>query len=234
MALSEREIARYARQLLLPALGEVGQERLKAARVRVVGAGAIAGPALLYLAGAGIGTILVDDAGAVGEGEQGAWIYPPSARSDPRSPLAVEAVRAANGLVEVAAYRLVDAVTAALVTLESQEERRAVAEALRGAGVPHVVAEADGEGGAVTIVPVGGPCYACAFRPGFGAPPAVAASAAIGALAAAELVQLVAGAAQEPRARRVELVRGQPVARSTVRLPGCSCSRGPAGEGRVA
>ncbi len=234
MALSDREIARYARQLLLPGLGEVGQERLKAARVRVLGAGAIAGPALLYLAGAGIGTILVDDVAPVGERDQGSWIHPPSARGASRAVLAIEAARATNAFVEAAAYRPVDAVTAALVTLESQEERKAAAEALRTAGIPHVVAEADGEGGAVTVVPVGAPCYACALRPGFGAPPAVAATAALGALATTELLLLVAGAAQDLRGRRIELIRGQPVARATVRLPGCACASGPSGGGPAA
>jgi len=53
MALSEAEIARYARQLLLPAMGEEGQERLRAARVRVAGGGPASGPALLYLVAAG-------------------------------------------------------------------------------------------------------------------------------------------------------------------------------------
>jgi molybdopterin/thiamine biosynthesis adenylyltransferase len=229
LALTEREIARYARQLLLPGLGEAGQERLKAARVRVAGAGAIGAPALLYLAGGGIGTILVDDAAPVGERDQGSWIYPPSARGTLRAVLAIEAARAANAFVEVAAYRPVDAVTAALVALDSQEERKAAAEALRIGGIPHVVAEADGEGGAVTVVPVGAPCYACAFRPGFNAPPAAAATAALGALAATELVLLVAGAVQGPRGRRLELIRGQLAARATVRLPGCGCSSGQGG-----
>jgi hypothetical protein len=98
-----------------------------------------------------------------------------------------------------------------------------VAEEARLLGLPHVVAEADGEGGAVTAVPVGAPCYACAFRPGHGAEPTPAATAQVGALAALELVLLLSGAGQGPAGRRVEVVRGQPVARATLRLPGCAC-----------
>jgi len=59
---SEDEIRRYSRHILLGEVGGIGQAKLKAAKVLVVGAGGLGSPLMLYLAAAGIGTIgVVDD-----------------------------------------------------------------------------------------------------------------------------------------------------------------------------
>lgn len=62
MSFSPDEIERYARHLVLPEVGGPGQQKLKAARVLVIGAGGLGSPVIQYLAAAGVGTIgIVDD-----------------------------------------------------------------------------------------------------------------------------------------------------------------------------
>ncbi len=61
MALSSEELERYSQQIKLAELGLAGQLQLKAARVLCVGAGGLAAPLLMYLAGAGVGTLGVID-----------------------------------------------------------------------------------------------------------------------------------------------------------------------------
>ena len=62
MALSDEELERYARHIILKEVGGPGQQKLKAAKVLVIGAGGLGSPALMYLAAAGVGTLgVVDD-----------------------------------------------------------------------------------------------------------------------------------------------------------------------------
>jgi molybdopterin-synthase adenylyltransferase len=61
MALSDEELERYARHIVLREVGGPGQARLRTARVLVIGAGGLGSPVILYLAAAGVGTIGVVD-----------------------------------------------------------------------------------------------------------------------------------------------------------------------------
>jgi len=65
MTLSKEELERYSRQLLIPGLGQEGQEKIKAAKVAVVGAGGLGSLVSAYLAGAGVGELGIFDFGPV-------------------------------------------------------------------------------------------------------------------------------------------------------------------------
>jgi adenylyltransferase/sulfurtransferase len=61
MSLTDAELDRYARQIILPQFGGAGQAKLKAAHVAVIGAGGIGCPAITYLAAAGVGKLTIID-----------------------------------------------------------------------------------------------------------------------------------------------------------------------------
>ena len=65
MALSDNELDRYARHIVLPQVGGVGQQRLKAANIAIVGAGGIGAGAIPALAGAGVGRLTIIDGDTV-------------------------------------------------------------------------------------------------------------------------------------------------------------------------
>ena len=60
-SLTSEQKARYARHLMLPQIGESGQEKINSTSVLVVGAGGLGSPVLMYLAAAGIGHLIVSD-----------------------------------------------------------------------------------------------------------------------------------------------------------------------------
>ncbi len=65
--LTQEEISRYSRHLLIPDVGMKGQRRLKNSKVLVIGAGGLGSPVLLYLAAAGVGTLGIVDFDMVDE-----------------------------------------------------------------------------------------------------------------------------------------------------------------------
>lgn len=230
MALTDAEIGRYARQLLLPGMGEAAQELLRDARVRVTGGGLAMAPAIYYLAAAGVGTLWIDDPDEVKPGAGAGFALGPADLGRPRGAAFAEFARRANGLVVAETFRPGQRPTALLVCGSSLDVSRAIADEARLLRLPHVVADVDGQGGAATSVPVGAPCYSCSTRPGLGAVATPEGGATVGALGALELLFLLTGTSVEPCARRVEVFRGTPLVRATARQPGCACA-GPAAAG---
>lgn len=220
--LDGERIARWARQLLVPGFGAAGQERLMAARVRVVGADGAATPALLALAQAGVGTLWIDDPETIGPADLCGWLYGPEQVGQPRAPLAAAALARASRFVSALPYPAGGAPSAVLVCASSSAQAQAATEVARRARVPHVVLELDGEAGQVVSIPPGAPCWACARFSAAGSRPPVAGSLALSSLAAQELLRLLV----EPElkeGRRIDVVRGVPTVRATQRLPGCVC-----------
>ncbi|RFA08702.1 hypothetical protein B7R54_05275 [Subtercola boreus] len=100
--LDEQELRRYSRQLRMPQLGLEGQRRLKAARVLVLGAGGLGSPVLLYLAGAGVGTLGIVDDDTVDESNlQRQIIHTSDALGTSKARSARAALTALNPLVRV-------------------------------------------------------------------------------------------------------------------------------------
>lgn len=105
--LSAQERARFSRHLLLPAIGDEGQRRLRAARVLVVGAGGLGAPVLQYLAAAGVGRLgIVDDDVVDLTNLQRQVVHGHADVGRPKVDSAADAVRALDPGVEVVAHRV--------------------------------------------------------------------------------------------------------------------------------
>ncbi|MCT1385595.1 ThiF family adenylyltransferase [Brachybacterium sp. p3-SID1565] len=103
---------RYSRQMRLPQVGAVGQEKLGSARVAVIGAGGLGAPVLSYLAAAGIGSITVIDADTVDLSNlHRQVIHRTDAVGQPKAVSAVQHLQALNPEVELRA--VVDTLTPA-------------------------------------------------------------------------------------------------------------------------
>jgi molybdopterin-synthase adenylyltransferase len=103
---SDDELERYARHIVLPQVGGVGQRKLKAASVAIVGAGGIGSAVLPALAGAGVGTLTIIDDDVIDRTNlQRQPIFRDDQLGRPKAILAAEFVRNLNPHVEVAAVQ---------------------------------------------------------------------------------------------------------------------------------
>ncbi len=100
--LTNDEVRRYSRHLIIPDVGMAGQKRLKNAKVLVIGAGGLGSPALLYLAAAGVGTLGVAEFDEVDESNlQRQIIHTQSDIGKSKAISAKESIAEANPYVEV-------------------------------------------------------------------------------------------------------------------------------------
>jgi adenylyltransferase/sulfurtransferase len=191
-----REMRRYSRHLLIPEVALAGQERLRAARVLVVGAGGLGSPVLQYLAAAGIGRLGVADDDIVDETNlQRQVLFAESDVGRPKALAAAERIAALNRFVAVDVLQVrIDAGNAReLVRLydvvvdatDSFGSRYVINDACRLEGKPDVYGSIFRFDGQVSVFAPGGPCYRCVFPepPPEGTVPTCAEGGVLGALA---------------------------------------------------
>ena len=214
MSLSELELERYSRQLVMPEWSGAAQERLGAANAIVVGAGALGSPVALYLAAAGVGRIGVVDPDPVelSNLHRQPLHFTPDL-GIPKAQNAAVKLRALNPEIQVEPYparldalngeAIVAGADVVLDCTDSFESRYAVNDACCAAGVPLVSGAVLGMTGTVlSVVPGESACYRCAFpvEPPAGSVPSCREAGVLGAMAgvvgsiqALEALKLLAG-----------------------------------------
>ena len=213
MNLSDNERERYSRHLLLPEIGAAGQEKLKRARVLVVGAGGLGSPASLYLAAAGIGTLGIVDHDRIDLSNlQRQLLFATADVGESKARIAQARLRGLNPDITVIAHELELRGGNALEILRPYDlvldgsdrlaTRYLVNDACVLLGKPLVSAAIHRfEGQAMSYVPGRGPCYRCLFpQSAEGLVPSCAEAGVLGvlpgvlgALQATEAIKLVLG-----------------------------------------
>ena len=171
--LSRDELERYHRNALVPQVGVVGQQRIRAARVLLIGAGGLGAPAALYLAAAGVGAIgLIDDDDVDVSNLQRQVIHTSAAVGRPKVDSAAAAIRALNPDVEVIPHRtrltaenalgLLDGWDVVIDGTDNFPTRYLVNDASVMLGLPLVHGAVLGFNGQVGVFDAQrGPCYRC-------------------------------------------------------------------------
>jgi adenylyltransferase/sulfurtransferase len=173
--LTDAELSRYSRHLALAEIGLAGQQRLRDARVLVVGTGGLGSPAALYLAAAGVGTLgLVDFDRVDASNLQRQVLFDTASVGLPKTQAARTRLLALNPQLEVRAHQVelcaanVRAIFAGYDLVLDGSDRVSTRYLVNDACVlyakPLVSAAIHRfEGQAMSYVPGRGPCYRCLF-----------------------------------------------------------------------
>lgn len=218
MELTDEQIERYARHLVLPEIGEEGQLKLLKARVLVIGAGGLGAPLLTYLAAAGVGTLgVVDDDEVDLSNLQRQVIHGSSEVGAPKAESAKRRIAEINPDVTVEVHRTRIAADNALELVGGYDlvadgsdnfaTRYLVNDACYLAKKPLVTAAIMRFDGQITTIRAheedGGPCYRCLFGDQPEADPKMscadvgvmgALAGVMGSLQASEVVKEITGA----------------------------------------
>jgi adenylyltransferase/sulfurtransferase len=223
--LSNSEILRYSRHLIMPEVTLEGQKRLKAARVLCVGAGGLGSPLTLYLAAAGVGTLGVVEFDTVDlTNIQRQVLYSTADVGRPKLDAATERLRALNPEIDIVPHRLRLSSANALDLFAQYDivadgtdnfpTRYLVNDASVLTGTPNVYASIFRFDGQISVFGAkDGPCYRCLFPEP--PPPGLVPSCAeggvlgvlpgiVGSLQALEVIKLILGVG-EPLVGRLVL-----------------------------
>ncbi len=218
--LTAAQLERYSRHLLLPEVGELGQEKLLQARVLLLGAGGLGSPAALYLAAAGVGTLGVIDNDVVDASNLQRQILHGTARvGDPKVESAADRLRDLNPDVKVVPFqerlttdnvdRIFDQGWDVIVDgLDNFPTRYLVNDASVWKDVPVVhgsIFRFDGQ--VTTFWPRRGPCYRCLYPepPPAHLAPSCAEAGVLGVLPG------IIGTLQATEAIKIILAQGDPL-----------------------
>jgi sulfur-carrier protein adenylyltransferase/sulfurtransferase len=216
--LEDAQRRRYSRHLLIPEVGEEGQQRLLASRVLLIGAGGLGSPASLYLAAAGVGTLGIVDDDVVDETNlQRQIVHSTERLGDSKAESAKRTIEALNPDVTVKVFRerltsdnvdrILDEGWDVIVDgADNFPTRYLVNDASIWHGIPVVHGSIYRFEGQVSVFhPGNGPCYRCLYPSP--PPPELAPSCAeggvlgvlpgiVGSLQASEALKLVLGAGE--------------------------------------
>lgn len=248
--MTDDQLLRYSRHILLDDIGIEGQERLLGAHALVIGAGGLGSPAALYLGSAGVGHItLVDDDSVDLTNLQRQIAHTTARVGQPKALSARQAISELNPDVQVTALvqrvgaqQLDDLVATADVVLDCCDNF-ATRQAVNAACVRHrkplvsgAAVRFDGQLAVYDPRDAQSPCYACVFPPDAAVQEAKCATLGvfapmvgiIGAMQAAQALQLLAGVGA-PATGRLLMLEGRTMECSevrTLRQPACPvCSR---------
>lgn len=216
MPLSAQEQERYSRHIALPEIGIKGQERLKASRVLIIGAGGLGSPAACYLAAAGIGTLgMVDDDRVEESNLQRQIIHTAASVGTAKVDSAEERLLALNPSLHMETHpfrltgnnasKLIRAYDFVVDATDSFNAKFLIARACHETSIPYAHGGIKGfRGQAMTVIPGKSACCRCLFDeedPFSGTPP----EGPVGALAG------IIGSIQAMEAVKVLLSIGEPL-----------------------
>ena len=247
--LTQEEVSRYSRHLIMPEVGVAGQEKLKAAKVLLIGTGGLGAPVAMYLAAAGVGTIGLVDFDVVDVSNlQRQVIHGTKDIGKKKIDSAEETMRDINPLIHIIKHEVALSSANALEILKDYDiiadgtdnfpTRFLINDACVLLNKPNVYASIFRfEGQATIFAAEGGPCYRCLYPEP--PPPGLVPSCAeggvlgilpgvVGLLQATEVVKLILGAG-EPLIGRLLLYDALAMKFRELKLrknPECLCATG--------